>query len=90
MVRAADRAAVLDSVGLACYIAWSFVFWNGSLLFGSVPGTAPMGDVLAVQGAFTALTALLLVLSVRTAAPLRTRRLLLGAFAALMAHFGLF
>ena len=81
MVRAADRAAVLDSAGLACYIAWSFVFWNGSLLFGSVPGTAPMGDVLAVQGAFTALTALLLVLSVRKTAPLRTRRLLLGAFA---------
>lgn len=40
-----------------------------------------MGDLLAVQGAFTALTALLLVLSVRKAAPLRTRRLLLGAFA---------
>lgn len=72
---------MLDSVGLACYIAWSFVFWNGSLLFGSVSGAAPMGDLLAVQGAFTALTALLLVLSVRKAAPLRTRRLLLGAFA---------
>lgn len=80
-IRAFDRAAVLDSVGLACYIAWSFVFWNGSLLFGSVSGAAPMGDLLAVQGAFTALTALLLVLSVRKAAPLRTRRLLLGAFA---------
>lgn len=81
IIRAVDRAAVLDSVGLACYIAWSFVFWNGSLLFGSVSGAAPMGDLLAVQGAFTALTALLLVLSVRKAAPLRTRRLLLGAFA---------
>lgn len=80
-IRAFDRAAVLDSVGLACYIAWSFVFWNGSLLFGSVSGAVPMGDLLAVQGAFTALTALLLVLSVRKAAPLRTRRLLLGAFA---------
>ena len=74
IIRAVDRAAVLDSVGLACYIAWSFVFWN-------VSGAAPMGDLLAVQGAFTALTALLLVLSVRKAAPLRTRRLLLGAFA---------
>lgn len=81
IIRAVDRAAVLDSVGLACYIAWSFVFWNGSLLFGSVSDAAPMGDLLAVQGAFTALTALLLVLSVRKAAPLRTRRLLLGAFA---------
>lgn len=81
IIRAVDRAAVLDSVGLACYIAWSFVFWNGSLLFGSVSGAAPMGDLLAVQGTFTALTALLLVLSVRKAAPLRTRRLLLGAFA---------
>lgn len=81
IIRAVDRAAVLDSVGLACYIAWSFVFWNGSLLFGSVSGAAPMGDLLAVQGAFTALTALLLALSVRKVAPLRTRRLLLGAFA---------
>lgn len=80
IIRAVDRAAVLDSVGLACYIAWSFVFWNGSLLFGSVSDAAPMGDLLAVQGAFTALTALLLVLAVRKAAPLRTRRLLLGAF----------
>lgn len=81
IIRSVDRAALLDSVGLACYIAWSFVFWNGSLLFGGEPGAAPMGDLLAVQGAFTALTALLLVLSVRKVAPLRTRRLLLGAFA---------
>lgn len=81
VIRLVDRTALLDSAGLACYIAWSFVFWNGSLLFGGASDVAPMGDLLAVQGALTALTALLLVLSVRKAAPLRTRKLLLGAFA---------
>lgn len=80
-IRMIDRTALLDSLGLACYIAWSFVFWNGALLFGDVFETAPMGNLFAVQGVFTALTALLLVLSVRKAAPLRTRKVLLGAFA---------
>lgn len=76
-----DRGMLLDSVGLACYIAWSFVFWNGSQLFGEVRSTVPVEGAQVVQAVATALTALLLVLSVRRSAPLRRRNLLLAAFA---------
>lgn len=76
-----ERSMLLDSVGLACYIAWSFVFWNGSQLFGDVRGAVPVEGAQVVQATTTALTALLLVLSVRRGIPLRRRNLVLGAFA---------
>ncbi|MEA5020670.1 MAG: helix-turn-helix transcriptional regulator [Gordonibacter sp.] len=76
-----DRGMLLDSLGLACYIAWSFVFWNGSLLFGELRPAAPMDGSQVIQGVSTALTALFLALSVRRGVPLRQRNLLLGVFA---------
>lgn len=39
-----NRAMLFDSAGLACYIAWSFVFWNGSVLFGDLRHEAPVGE----------------------------------------------
>lgn len=79
--RALKRKILLDSLGLGFYIAWSFVFWNSSLLFGSALGGFSFNGLFAVQGGLTALTALLLVLSVRKVAPLRTRTVLLVVFA---------
>lgn len=78
-----DRGMLLDSLGLACYIAWSFVFWNGSLLFGELRPAAPMDGSQVVQGVLTALTALLLALSTRRGVPLRRRNVLLVIFAAI-------
>ncbi len=78
-----DRGMLLDSLGLACYIAWSFVFWNGSLLFGELRSAAPMDGSQVVQGVLTALTALLLALSTRRGVPLRRRNVLLVIFAAI-------
>lgn len=80
---AKGKGTVLDGLGLACYIAWSFVFWNGSLLFGSDHAMVPAGDFFVWQGALTALTAALLALSVRKTASLRKRSMLLAAFAVL-------
>ncbi|WP_139651747.1 helix-turn-helix domain-containing protein [Raoultibacter phocaeensis] len=78
-----SKSVLLDSAGLACYIAWSFVFWNGSLLFGGAHQGAFVGNLFVWQGAMTALTALLLVLSVGKTAPLQKRKALLGVFAVL-------
>lgn len=79
--RVFDRGMLLDSLGLACYIAWSFVFWNGALLFGDIRPAAPMDGSQMLQGILTAATALLLVLAAGKSVPLRRRKLLLGAFA---------
>ena len=77
-----NRARLFDSAGLACYIAWSFVFWNGSVLFGDLRHEAPVGEAQIVQAALTALAALVLVLLARRTAPLRRRTVLLAVFAA--------
>ena len=77
-----NRAMLFDSAGLACYIAWSFVFWNGSVLFGDLRHEAPVGEAQIVQAALTALAALVLVLLARRTAPLRRRTVLLAVFAA--------
>lgn len=71
----------LSSLGLACYIAWSFVFWNGSVLFGDKYQLISFNDLYLAQGAFSALAALLLVLSVRKVGSLERRTILLVAFA---------
>ncbi|MEG1827377.1 MAG: helix-turn-helix transcriptional regulator [Gordonibacter sp.] len=78
-----DVGMLFDSLGLACYIAWSYVFWNGSLLFGRTYAEAPVEGLYVIQGAVTALGALLLVLSVRRTAPFRRQSALLAAFAVL-------
>ena len=49
-----NRAMLFDSAGLACYIAWSFVFWNGSVLFGDLRHEAPVGEAQILQAALTA------------------------------------
>ena len=77
-----NRAMLFDSAGLACYIAWSFVFWNGSVLFCDLRHEAPVGEAQIVQAALTALAALVLVLLARRTAPLRRRTVLLAVFAA--------
>lgn len=74
---------ILDSLGLACYIAWSFVFWNGSVLFGDRFAVVSFDDLFIAQGAFSALSALLLALSVRKITPLRCKNILLVLFAAI-------
>ena len=56
-----DAFLVKDILGLALYIAWSFVFWNGSLLFESVRGETIIGQSQIVQAAFTAVAALSLI-----------------------------
>lgn len=71
----------LDSIGLACYIAWSFVFWNGSVLFGDQFQVVSFDGAYLLQGAFSALSALLLVFSVRSVKSLRKSSILLILFA---------
>ncbi|MEG2533747.1 MAG: LuxR family transcriptional regulator, partial [Gordonibacter sp.] len=80
--RLLDCGMLLESLGLACYIAWSFTFWNGSLLFGDLCSSVPTDGAQIIQGALTAFTALLLALSARRRVPLRHRKVLLGVFAA--------
>ncbi|MEG2026072.1 MAG: LuxR family transcriptional regulator, partial [Gordonibacter sp.] len=56
-----NRSMLLDSLGLACYIAWSFVFWNGSLLFGDLRPSMPVDNAQNKKGVLTAHTAMLRV-----------------------------
>lgn len=72
---------MFDSLGLSCYIAWSFVFWNGSILFGDLRHEVPVGEAQILQSLLTAAAALLLVLLARKIAPLRRRRVLLALLA---------
>ncbi len=77
-----DRAAVRESLGLACYIAWSFIFWNGTTLTGDVSRVQTNIDSIHIaQGVVTAVSALLLVASAKRVAPLWRSRGLLLAFA---------
>lgn len=76
-----DRGIMFDSLGLSCYIAWSFVFWNGSILFGDLRHEVPVGEAQILQSLLTAAAALLLVLLARKIAPLRRRRVLLALLA---------
>lgn len=72
-----DAFLVKDILGLALYIAWSFVFWNGSLLFESVRGETIIGQSQIVQAAFTAVAALAIALSA-TSLSLRRRAVCFG------------
>lgn len=76
-----NRSMLLDSLGLACYIAWSFVFWNGSLLFGDLRPSMPVDNAQIIQGVLTAFTALLLVFSACKSVPFRRRKVILATFA---------
>lgn len=57
---APSRRAVVDALGLTCYIVWSFAFWNGPLLPFAETGGA--GVLLLLQGVATALVALAIAL----------------------------
>ena len=59
-VAAPPRRAVIDVLGLACYIVWSFAFWNGPLLPAVEGGQA--GMLLLLQGIATCLAALAIAL----------------------------
>ena len=48
-----DRGIMFDSLGLSCYIAWSFVFWNGSILFGDLRHEVPVGEAQILQSLLT-------------------------------------
>lgn len=76
-----DRKTLLESLGLACYIAWSFVFWNGPQLLGMGDGSSLIDGAFIAQGAATALAALVLALAVRKISPLRKKNVLLVIFA---------
>ena len=58
------KGSMCNALGLACYIAWSFLFWNGPLLMvGSLSVTAADGAFIA-QGIATVLASGLLALIV--------------------------
>lgn len=79
-----DRAAARESLGLAYYIAWSFIFWNGTTLMGDVSrAQTNINSIHIVQGVVTAVSALLLVASAKKVAPLWRSRGLMLAFAAI-------
>lgn len=59
-VAALSRRAMVDVLGLACYIVWSFAFWNGPLLPAVEGGQA--GMLLLLQGIATSLAALAIAL----------------------------
>lgn len=78
------RFVGMGSLGLGCYIAWSFLCWNTSLLHGSNYATLPPGLPFGVQGLITALCAFGLMAGASRLAPLRRRTALLALFAVLM------
>jgi DNA-binding CsgD family transcriptional regulator len=78
-----SKHALLDSLGLALYITWSFVFWNGSILLGDTGQSASLSGVFIVQGFFTSAAALLVALSVRWIAPFFKHAIVLFGFAAI-------
>ena len=54
-------ATFLDVAGVSALITWSFVFWNGPALGGTLAAGAPISGAFLLQGVLTALTALALV-----------------------------
>ena len=76
------RRALPDVAGLACYIAWSYVFWNGALL-SALPASSPFeaGMLFLTQGVCTALSTLAFALLASRIAPLRRRGALLVCLA---------
>ena len=79
-----DRSMLVDALGLACYIAYSYVFWDSPLFldrheFGD---TFLIDGFLLAQGALTALGALLLIAIWSRVAPLRRNAPVLGFFVA--------
>ena len=81
---AADRSTLVDALGLACYIAYSYVFWDSPLFLDrhDMGGTALMDGFLLVQGAMTALGALVLMAVWGRVAPLRRNAPVLSVFVA--------
>lgn len=75
---------LVDSLGLACYIAYSYVFWDSPLFLDrhDASGAALIDGFLLAQGALTALGALLLMAVWSRVAPLRRNAPVLGAFVA--------
>lgn len=82
---AADaRFLGLGSLGLGCYIAWSFLCWNSSMLHGGAANPLPPGLPFEIQGVFTALSAFGLMAGASRLAPLRRKTALLVVFALFM------
>lgn len=79
-----DRSLLVDSLGLACYIAYSYVFWDSPLFLDrhEVAGAALADGFLLVQGAMTALGALALMAVWGRVAPLRRNAPVLIGFLA--------
>ena len=72
---------LVDAIGLACYIAYSYLFWDSPLLL-----HVPAADgLLLAQGILTCLSALVLVLLWGRVAPLRRNWGLLALFCGLEA-----
>ena len=79
---AARRNVLLDAFGLACYIAWSYVFWDTPLFLegpAADDGFAA-GPLLLAQGVFTGVAAFALMLLWGRVAPLRRNVPVLAAF----------
>ncbi len=78
----ADRSTLVDALGLACYIAYSYVFWDSPLFLDrhDMGGAALMDGFLLVQGAMTALGALVLMAIWGRVAPLRRNAPVLSVF----------
>lgn len=74
----------MGSLGLGCYIAWSFLCWNSSLLYGNSQDFFPPGFLFEAQGLFTTLCAFGLMAGASRLAPLRRRTALLALFSLLM------
>ena len=81
LLKMADRNALVDSLGLACYIAWSYVFWDSPLFIAMDVGPFTAGQLLLTQGVFTGVAALVLMFLWGRFAPLRRNVLVMGAFA---------
>ncbi len=91
-----DRNALVDALGLACYIAYSYVCWDAPLLLDGTAGAngATADRLLLVQGAFTGIAALVLMFVWGRVAPLRRNLPALALFtfmevaAVALAHLG--
>lgn len=75
----------LSSLGLGCYIAWSFLCWNSPLLHGDSQALLPPGLPYETQGLFTALCAFGLMAGASRLAPFRRKVALLSLLALFMA-----
>lgn len=84
MAAAPSKSMIVDSLGLACYIAYSYVFWDSPLFLDrhDFSGAHLIDGFLLVQGALTALSALLLMATWGRVAPLRRNAPVLGGFVA--------